>query len=244
MKKLILALSVLISVFTTLNSQQQVLTVADFNGEVPANWRIVSNNKSSVQNLWHQSGALLIGSDKNIILSPELEASNSVSVDLYISSFFFNKKTSKADTLFFIYALNSDSAVLDTKIVYSSSIKAPGHYTVKLSGKEDVAFIKIVSNPLPRFNGVSNNVAVQSLKISSVEADNNNSALNYSLSVSVTEDILYTNIPDNEYYEIFSITGARMKKGYSSYNKINISDLNKGIYIIRTAAGAAKFIVK
>ena len=104
--------------------------------------------------------------------------------------------------------------------------------------------IKIVSNPLPRFNGVSNNVAVQSLKISSVEADNNNSALNYSLSVSVTEDILYTNIPDNEYYEIFSITGARMKKGYSSYNKINISDLNKGIYIIRTAAGAAKFIVK
>ena len=35
-----------------------------------------------------------------------------------------------------------------------------------------------------------------------------------------------------------------MKKGYSSYNKINISDLNKGIYIIRTAAGAAKFIVK
>lgn len=88
MKKLILALSVLISVFTTLNSQQQVLTVADFNGEVPANWRIVSNNKSSVQNLWHQSGALLLGSDKNIILSPELEASNSVSVDLYISSFF------------------------------------------------------------------------------------------------------------------------------------------------------------
>lgn len=99
-------------------------------------------------------------------------------------------------------------------------------------------------NSFPRVNGAAQNIVLKSVRVSSVDRSSSATSNSNNVNVSVDADLLYTNIPDNEYYEIFSITGARLLKGYSYNNKINISELNKGIYIIRTSYGASKFIVK
>lgn len=245
MKKIILSFIAFFIITFTVFPQNDVMTVADFDNELPNGWSFVSESRSVNHISWHSSGALYLTADNVALYSPSVHSASDVKVDLIISGLIPNKKSTKSDTIFIVYALNRDSAVVDVKFITANTLKSAGHYSVKLSStNSDIECIKVELNAFPRVNGAAQNIVLKSVRVSSVDRSSSATSNPNNVNVSVDADLLYTNIPDNEYYEIFSITGARLLKGYSYNNKINISELNKGIYIIRTSYGASKFIVK
>lgn len=244
MKRFILVFLAIFILVLPVFSQNDVVAVADFDSELPYGWSFVSERRSVNQLSWHTSGALYLTSDNVALYSPNIYSSSDLTVELIVSGLVPNKKTTKSDTIFIVYGLDRDSSVVDVKFITSSSIKSTGHFSVNLrNNNSNIECVKVVLNSFPRINGTSQNIVLKSVRVYAAETRLTSAGSN-TLNVSVDGGLLYTNIADNQYFEIFSITGERMLKGYSHNNKINISDLNKGIYIVRTSYGATKFIVK
>lgn len=244
MKRFILVfLAIFILIFPVF-AQNDIVTVADFDSELPYGWSFVSEKRSVNQLSWHSSGALYLTSDNVALYSPNIYSSSDLKVELIVSGLIPNKKTTKSDTIFIVYGLDRDSSVVDVKFVTSSSFKSTGHFSVILRNhNSNIECVKVVLNSFPHINGTSQNIILKSVRVYAAENQSISTNSN-TLNVSVDGNLLYTNIADNQYFEIFSITGERLLKGYSYNNKVNISDLNKGIYIIRTLYGATKFVVK
>jgi hypothetical protein len=113
-------------------------------------------------------------------------------------------------------------------------------------GIEDIEYIDASKSPDGKFyivtsNEVSGTVSVFEITGLSTGSEELKENSKWSVYPNPSRDLIRSNRVDN--YEIFDLSG-RLVKAYSNTNILNISDLNKGTYILKNEADQFKKIVK
>lgn len=169
----------------------------------------------------------------------------------------YNIPNSNSPSCILLYRLDTLGNTIWRR-VYKDSLVTNGVYivynTIQTNDK-GFAMVGFGRNPKDTLNTQD----VWVLKVDSLGClyDNNCLSLGIDEVLNTDQLIIYPNPAQNELniinkeinndsssYEIYSLDGRRIQTGFIINNKINISSLNSGLYLLKTESGVGRFVVE
>lgn len=239
MKKITLLMILAISAMFV-NAANIVGTISN---AIPEGWTYITNDPKYPNPGYYTNGGLKINFEGIGIQSPVFAQENSATVILNIAKLNENQKTGTTDDSFTITGLDDAGVVIATATIKKTEVKA-GDNTVTLSGNGFFTTVKVIMTGYP-FNGNKYcNVELSAVTITTASGVATTQMDKASMFVNNHKMLVVQNVEEGTMVEIYSATGARVMAEELNNGQIDLSGLNKGVYVVRAGNERSKIVLR
>ena len=239
-KTTLLLLACLLFVSVKMNAESTLPITGSFtSGSMPTDWTYITNNPTYPTPSFYTNNpiGLKVNFENMGVLSPVFTAVGAVKVTLTVGALNQNTKTGSNTKYFTVTAFNAAGDSIG--VGYLTSVIV-GDNTVEITAT-DIAKIRVIMTGYPNDGTKYCNVNLASVTVAEKTTGFNEVNQNSLEIYPVGGELNIKNVNDGSKVEIYSTIGSRVITSVLENGKVNISNLSKGIYIVRVGKNTQKF---